>query len=97
MLTPNDLAEAREFLAEHWPDHAPAVLAACDNAKPFNGNLKEFLTHCTACGGNWGGMLLTGIAELWPEVWNAIPDDMGILAFACIMHTLQLCGVDTSE
>ena len=42
-------------------------------------------------------MLLTGIRELWPAVYDAIPDDMGCFAFECIADILILCGVDTTE
>jgi hypothetical protein len=42
-------------------------------------------------------MFLTGIKRLYPNVYNAIPDDMGIFAFMCIGMTMLLCGVDTSE
>ena len=59
-----------------------------------NCTFDNFLKHCTACGGNWGGMLLTGIKELWPKVWDAIPDDMGSFAWAGIINTLILCGVE---
>ncbi len=55
--------------------------------------LDEFKTHCTCCGGDWGGMLLTGIKDLYPEVWDAIPDDMGNRAFHCILYTMQLLGI----
>lgn len=29
--------------------------------------LKEFLSHCTACGGDWVSMLLSGIEECYPN------------------------------
>ena len=29
--------------------------------------LKEFLSHCTACGGDWVSMLLSGIEECYPD------------------------------
>ena len=35
---------------------------------------KEFLGHCTAQGGNWTKMLMTGIKEVFPEYWEAMPD-----------------------
>ena len=58
---------------------------------------KQFIDNCTACGGNWGGMLLTGINKLWPNVWEAIPDEMGLQAWGCLCSVLVLCGVETSE
>lgn len=29
--------------------------------------LKEFLNHCTACGGDWVSMLLSGVKECYPD------------------------------
>ena len=34
----------------------------------------EFLGHCTACGGNWTAMLMTGIKEVAPQVYEKLPD-----------------------
>lgn len=86
--------EAIQQVKENWGDDVLAV--ACLATKtPMT--FKEFLTHCTACGGNWGGMLLTGVNELYPEVWKAIPDDMGWNPFNTICALLVLLGVDFSE
>ena len=46
---------------------------------------------------NWGGMLLTGVRDLYPEIWEAIPEDMGVFAFASICNLLILLGVRTWE
>lgn len=29
---------------------------------------------CTACGGNWTAMILTGIKRRWPEYYESLPD-----------------------
>lgn len=34
----------------------------------------EFMAKCTACGGNWTQMFLTGIEACWPEVYKGMPD-----------------------
>ena len=94
MIKPADLKQAIDFVSECWGEE---VVEKALNAKTQRMPIKEFLTHCTACGGNWGGMLLTGIRELAPEVWDAIPDDMGVYAFTVICNTLMLLGVDTSD
>ena len=80
----------REFLSSLWGDH---VLAVIDQQKSIPMTMKEFLNHCTACGGNWGGMLLTGINKLYPDVYDAIPDDMGPFAWSGICTTLSLLSV----
>lgn len=97
MLTAEMIETAKKDLVTAWGDAGSNVIRICETVAPFNGTAKDFLQYCTACGGNWGGMLLTGIKELYPEVWDAIPDDMRIFAWAALCSTLILCGVDTSE
>lgn len=36
--------------------------------------LNEFLNHCTACGGNWTAMIMSGIKEVAPKVYAEMPD-----------------------
>jgi len=91
--TYEDITEAQKSIVEAWGEAGEKVVEACLYTRPFNGEFKEFMSHCTCCGGNWGGMLLTGIKALFPEVWNAIPDDMGIYAWNALCNTLLLCGV----
>lgn len=86
--------EAIQQVKENWGDNVLAVVCLV-NKTPMT--FKEFLTHCTACGGNWGGMLLSGVHELYPEVWDIIPDDMGWNPFNTICALLVLLGVDFSE
>jgi len=97
MITYEFIKEAQEFLIDCWGDDGKNVIVECSKVTPFNDVFKKFLNHCTCCGGDWGAMLLTGINKLYPNVWEAIPDEMGCMAFACLLHTLILCGVDTSE
>jgi sucrose-6-phosphate hydrolase SacC (GH32 family) len=35
---------------------------------------QEFLQQCSACGGNWTAMIMSGIKEMAPEVYDAMPD-----------------------
>lgn len=88
----NKLA-AKDCLIELWGDNAQAVFTAIDSANAAAMDGKDFLTHCTACGGNWGAMLLTGIKELYPEVYDAIPDDMGKHSFYAIGTVLELLKI----
>lgn len=48
--------------------------------------MKEFLSHCTACGGNWTAMIGTGIRELFPDEWNNLPDTF---EFEDVMEVLK--------
>lgn len=34
----------------------------------------EFLHHCTACGGNWTAMIMTGIKAVAPDVYASMPE-----------------------
>lgn len=34
----------------------------------------EFLGKCTACGGNWTAMLMSGIKEVAPAIYDEMPD-----------------------
>ena len=61
---------------------------------------KEFLEHCTACGGNWVNMLLTGCRELWPEDTKTFEDtheafttDDGFVQYAAIINFMKEHGV----
>jgi hypothetical protein len=80
----------RDFIAHIWGND---VLSVIDNQTTVPMTMDEFLKHCTPCGGNWGGMLLTGLQELYPEVYDAIPDEMGKFAWSCICDTLYLLNI----
>lgn len=97
MITYDYIIDAQNTLIKNWGEIGKAVIVVCLHEKPFNDTFKNFLPYCTACGGNWGGMILTGIKELYPKVYDTIPNDMGVHAFVCICSTLLLLGVDTSE
>ena len=100
-FTYDEIKEAMDFLVEHWGEDGKRVIEAIFNLDDHNlvrgMSMREFLQSCTACGGNWGGMLLSGIKRLCPTVWNIIPNDMGTHAWGCICYTLMLLGVDTKE
>lgn len=86
--------EIRALIQEHWGD---AVLTAINAEPTLQMSFDEFLDHCTARGGNWEGMLLSGLKELRPKVWDAIPDEMGAFSWALICGTIELCGVSLSD
>lgn len=97
MITYEMLQNAQSDLVTAWKEDGKKVIETCAKFAPLNMTSKEFLNHCTAFGGNWGGMLLSGLQKLRPEVWEAIPDNMGCFAWQGICATLILCGVDTSD
>lgn len=93
----NTIEEAQRTLVENWGLQGKVVIALAFKEKKFDGDMKAWLKFCTACGGNWGGMLLSGVRNLYPEVWEAIPEDMGVFAWNCICNLLILLGVRTWE
>ena len=101
--TYDEIKEAHDALIRWWGEDGKRVIEAIFNMKGDDTilscgmSMREFLQSCTACGGNWGGMLLSGIKRLFPTVWDAIPNDMGDYAWACICYTLLLCGINTKD
>jgi len=52
----------------------------------------DFLDNCTACGGDWVQMFFTGIRRLFPDVWEAIPNDK-VFDIDEMIKLLEFCGV----
>lgn len=94
MISGKDYLDAISVVNEEWGEE---VVKAAWVIKKTPMTFNEFLNHCTCCGGNWGGMLLSGVRKLYPDVWDAVPNEMGIHAFTTICNLLILLGVDTSE
>lgn len=82
-----------EVIAALWKEAGVNVLEAIERQAIAPMTMDDFLSHCTACGGDWNGMFLTGIKTLYPEVYEAIPDDMGSFAFRCICEVLELLQI----
>lgn len=97
MLNYEAIKNAQDYVVEKWEENGKKVVTACYYSRKKVMSNKEFLDNCTACGGDWGAMLLTGIKRLFPQVWEAIPNDMGMYAFIVLLNVLILCGVDTSD
>ena len=93
----NYIIEAQNGLVDNWGEDGKKVIAQCFQERAFGGDITAFLKFCTAHGGNWGGMFLSGIDYLYPEVYALIPNEMGPSAFTCIMYTMLLLGVKTWE
>lgn len=91
--------ERIDLLREYWGAEVTGNImeAIAEDEADKAMTMSEFLGHCTACGGDWGGMLLTGVHKLWPHVWDAIPEQMGVYAWECICTTIGLCGVQLED
>ena len=67
--------------------------------------MKDFLNHCTACGGNWVAMLLSGIERVFPEHYDSVVAEVenigfghgGVLAFAYVCEWLEEHGIIGEE
>lgn len=93
--TYNEIKEAHDALIKGWGEDGKRVIEAIFESSTTPISMKEFMEWCTACGGNWGGMLLSGVKKLYPKVWEAIPQNMGMHAWECICYTLMLLRIDT--
>ena len=90
---PLDQLADDEFIVAVWKEDGIRVLEAIErqNAEPMT--MSSFLGDCYSYGGDWGAMLLTGVEALYPEVYEAIPEDMGHFAFRCISTVLELLNI----
>lgn len=89
-----DKNEARDFIIECWGDDGVKIVDYISTLEITPKPLDKFWEHCTACGGNWGGMILTGIQKLYPEIWEMIPENMGVFAFGVLCEILNLLGYE---
>lgn len=91
--------EKAEFLLATWGIDGYTLLYYIDSTKDEYKEMSfdTFLTMCTPCGGDWGQMFLTGIKELYPTIYNLIPDDMGLNPFVSLVELLNVLNIDTSE
>lgn len=96
MITAKLIVEAVKTLVNYWGADGEKVIVEINRSERSPFTADEFLDHCIACGGNWGGMLLTGIKEIYPNVYDAIPDNMGEHAWECLISVITLLGVDCS-
>lgn len=62
---------------------------------------KDFMSNCTACGGNWGAMLLSGIERVFPNEYAQVEKEYnsmdfsggGIKPFAFLCEWLENHGI----
>ena len=96
MRTYEAIKEAMDTLEKHWGKAGKEIATMCLNDQ-LNIDGDHFLKKCTACGGNWGGMFLSGIKRARPEIREVIPDNMGNYAWVCILSILILLNVNFDE
>lgn len=96
-FTYDEIKEAQDNLVRWWGEDGKRVIEAIFNTYTNHMTMECFLDNCTTYGGDWGAMLLSGIKRLYPAVWEAIPDNMGVYAWSCLCYTLLLLRVDTKD
>lgn len=97
MIQYEDIIEAQEKLVQHWGEDGKRVIEKCHKVNPYNKLFEVFIREeCSCCGGDWGAMILTGIRRLYPDVYDAIPNHMGMYAFILLCYICLLCGIDTT-
>lgn len=72
-----------------------------DNVGKVKMSMDDFFRQCTACGGNWGAMLLTGIKNVFPDGYDAVREqynsmdfsDGGVRAFSFLCEWVTAHGV----
>lgn len=83
--------ELRRYVSKNWGNN---VLTAIDNQHIIPMTVNDFMNQCTPCDSNYTKMFLTGIQKLYPEVYNAIPENKGRHAWTSTCTTLALLGVE---
>ena len=91
-----DIVYYMSLLSKEWGKDGEKVVEQCFHADTEEMSCDKFLNNCSACGGNWGGMLMTGIKNLYPKVYDIIPEDMGAHAWGAICCIIILLGVDST-
>lgn len=56
-------------------------------------SLDDFLSKCSACGGDWVAMLFSGMKRVYPEVYEIIPENETFNFFE-LAELLEYCGVE---
>lgn len=79
-----------EVIGFEWGGNFIKALQGTDS---INMKFNDFLDECIGCGGNWTGMILSGIKSLRPELYEAVPDYMGKRAWMTLVNTLLYLGV----
>ena len=66
---------------------------------PKTRSINSFLDHCTMCGGNWAAMFMSGIKEVFPDVWEALPNDdiEGFAIMALVGDLVLIPNPETGE
>lgn len=93
-FTAKELSEldSTDFIIAVWKEKGIAIVEYIKTLNVTPQPMENFLSFCTPCGGNWGGMLLSGLKELYPTIWELIPENMGVFGFGALCDVVALLG-----
>lgn len=94
IMSMEEFKKIKDALVNDWGDNGIEIINYIATIPTFEGTFDDFLKLCIPCGGNWGGMLLTGIKAYNRKLWDLIPEDMGTDAFIDICYILRLLGIE---
>jgi hypothetical protein len=103
-MTASEITEIYSDIISLWGEETGNnVIVAIHEAPKYRGDNKlswdEFLDYCTACGGDWVGMICSGLMKIAPAVWEALPQYLGnpFKAFSTLTNIVYLLGVTVPD
>ena len=93
-FTAKELSEldGTNFIIAVWKEKGVAIVEYIKTLNIIPQPIDNFLNFCTPCGGDWGGLLLSGLKELYPTIWELVPDNMGVFGFTALCEIISLLG-----
>ena len=76
-----------------WGKYGNDILNAAFNSHNKM-SFREFIGACSGCDGDWVEIVISGIDKLFPEVYSALPENLGPNALEKLTKVLILCGVE---
>ena len=97
----NDFISTVESIKENTDISDEIEMGFNDSIGTVKMSMDNFLKQCSACGGNWGAMLLTGIKSVFPDGYDAVKEqynsmdfyDGGVRAFLFLCEWLTAHGI----
>ena len=90
-----DMNDFEGIILGIWGESGEEILEEIRNSKQFTSGLSSFMRNCT--GYDWNGVILTGLEKLYPNVYAAIPEEMGKFGFTGLVCVLNLLGINTAD
>ena len=81
------------ILESVWKNDGLKIATEIYSLNPQGMSSEDFLKYCTVDKNSTLHTLLSGIQKLFPEVWAAIPEDMGYSAIRGVRSILNLLNI----